>query len=210
MENSEGEKLSRREREWRRHRAEILDAALELFSRSGYHNVTVAEIAEHAEFSVGTLYKFFKNKEDLYKALLLDRSSIFCEAFKAVLKSPGGNSTQVIEEYVRTKATEFEGASDVIRLYHAETQTARYNIKTGFDENLKKMADEIHGLLVNVLKKGIDQGELRNGDPDAMALALEGMSNAFFFECIEKPDQYSYRECTQTILDIFFEGVKAT
>jgi len=41
----QGEKLSRREREKLRQRQEILDAALELFSEKGYHNVSMHEIA---------------------------------------------------------------------------------------------------------------------------------------------------------------------
>jgi len=209
MENSEGEKLSRREREWQRHRSEILDAALELFSRSGYHNVTMAEIAEHAEFSVGTLYKFFKNKEALYKALLLDRSSRVFSVFRSILTGQEEDAIETIKKFVQAKAAEFKKESALIQLYYAETQGAHF-IKSGFDHDLKAMTEEIHVLLAKVVQRGIEQGGLSKGDPVAMALALEGMSNAFFFECIEKPNQYSYGECTQTILDIFFEGVKAT
>ena len=54
-------KLSRREREKLRHRKEMLDAALKLFSEKGFHNVSMHEIAQKAEFAIGTLYKFFKN-----------------------------------------------------------------------------------------------------------------------------------------------------
>ncbi|MEN6472395.1 MAG: helix-turn-helix domain-containing protein, partial [Syntrophaceae bacterium] len=64
-------KLPRREREKERQRQEMLEAALGLFSDKGYHNVTMHEIAEKAEFAIGTLYKFFRNKEDLYRTLIL-------------------------------------------------------------------------------------------------------------------------------------------
>ncbi len=62
--------LPRRERERLRQREELLTAALDLFSEKGYHNVSMHEIAQRAEFAVGTVYKFFRNKEDLYKALI--------------------------------------------------------------------------------------------------------------------------------------------
>ena len=54
--------------------------ALDLFSQKGYHNVSMQEIAEKAEFAIGTLYKFFQNKEDLYKALVLEQCDQFEEA----------------------------------------------------------------------------------------------------------------------------------
>nr|HDN01233.1 TetR/AcrR family transcriptional regulator [Deltaproteobacteria bacterium] len=73
-------KLSRREREKLRQRRQMLAAALELFSEKGFHNVTMHEIAKRAEFAIGTLYKFFKNKEDLYKSLIVEQADRFHEA----------------------------------------------------------------------------------------------------------------------------------
>ena len=55
--------LSRKERERLIRRQEILDAGLALFSEKGFHNVSMNEIAQKAEFAIGTLYKFFENKE---------------------------------------------------------------------------------------------------------------------------------------------------
>jgi DNA-binding transcriptional regulator YbjK len=64
-----GNKLSRKEREFFWRRQEILESALELFSEKGFHNITMHDIAKKSEFAVGTIYKFFSNKEELYKAL---------------------------------------------------------------------------------------------------------------------------------------------
>ena len=56
------------------------------FRRKGYHNVSMHEIAKEAEFAIGTLYKFFRNKEDLYQALMLQLSDRFHGALKAVVE----------------------------------------------------------------------------------------------------------------------------
>ena len=69
--------LSRREKEKLRQRQEMLAAGLTLFSEKGYHNVSMLEIAEKSEFATGTLYKFFKNKEDLYKTLMVEQADKF-------------------------------------------------------------------------------------------------------------------------------------
>ena len=60
--------LSRKQRERLRHRQEILDMALKLFSERGFHNVSMQQIAEASEFAVGTLYNFFQSKEMLLKS----------------------------------------------------------------------------------------------------------------------------------------------
>ncbi len=51
-------------------RLKIISAALELFSRNGYSNTTLAMIADEAGFSRGPIYWHFKNKDELYQAVL--------------------------------------------------------------------------------------------------------------------------------------------
>ena len=64
--------VSRRERERQGHRREILAAAVKLFSRKGFEKTTMADVAAEAEFAVGTLYKFFKDKQELYRTIQKD------------------------------------------------------------------------------------------------------------------------------------------
>ncbi|MBM7333305.1 MAG: TetR family transcriptional regulator [Alcanivorax sp.] len=52
-------------------RLKIIDAALVLFSRNGYTNTTLANIATQAGFSRGPIYWHFKNKDELFEAVLL-------------------------------------------------------------------------------------------------------------------------------------------
>ena len=51
-----------------------MEAALHLFAENGFHHVTMQQIAQAAEFSVGKLYTFFANKEDLYQALIREKA----------------------------------------------------------------------------------------------------------------------------------------
>ena len=59
------ERLERKEREFHTRRADILEQAEKIFSTKGYHNVTVAEIANASGFAIGSLYQFFDGKEHL-------------------------------------------------------------------------------------------------------------------------------------------------
>ncbi len=62
--------LPRKERERLAHRREIIGAAERVFARNGHRGSTVEQIAQEAEFAVGTLYNFFKSKEELYEEVL--------------------------------------------------------------------------------------------------------------------------------------------
>ena len=64
-------KITEAQRETRRQ--QILDAALRCFSRDGFHNTTTADIVRESGVSQGTLYLYFKTKDEIIVALADDR-----------------------------------------------------------------------------------------------------------------------------------------
>ncbi len=59
----------RKEREKAQRREDILNAAKKVFLEKGFREATIEEIANECELSTGTIYLYFKNKDDLYAAL---------------------------------------------------------------------------------------------------------------------------------------------
>ncbi len=204
----EKKKLSRREMDKLRHRRQMLAAALDLFSLKGYHNVSMHEIAGKAEFAIGTLYKFFKNKEDLYKALIMEKADEYHRALSDVL-SKENDTLAVIGDYIAAKAQIFANSVATLRLYFAETRGASFNIKAGLDQDIRKLYDKMVEHLVSTMKRGIDRKVLKEGDPYYMAVALEGLTNSFLFCWLEDPKHHSYEENVQMIKEMFLNGCLA-
>jgi AcrR family transcriptional regulator len=204
----EKKKLSRREMDKLRHRRQMLAAALDLFSVKGYHNVSMHEIAGKAEFAIGTLYKFFKNKEDLYKALIMEKADEYHRILGDVL-SKENDTLAVIGDYIAAKAEIFANSVATLRLYFAETRGASFNIKAGLDQDIRKLYDEMVEQLASTIKKGIDRKVLKEGDPYYMAIALEGLTNAFLFCWLEDPERHSYKSNVPMIKELFLNGCLA-
>jgi AcrR family transcriptional regulator len=202
------EKLPRREREKLRHRRQMLAAALKLFSEKGYHNVSMHEIAERAEFAIGTLYKFFENKEDLYKTLMMEKAAEYHHTLSGIL-SREADVLAILKDYISAKAAIFADDVATLRLYFAETRGASFNIKAGLDQDIRKLYDELLEQLASTLEKGIRENVLRNLTPYYMAVALEGLTNAFLFCWLEDPERHSYEANIPVIRDIFLKGVLA-
>ena len=199
-------KLSRREREKLRHRRQMLAVAIELFSEKGFHNVSMHEIAKRAEFAIGTLYKFFKNKEDLYKALMMEKAEEHHRVLMGVLSEENDVLT-VIEDYIVVKARLFANNLAILRLYFAETRGASFNIKAGLDQDIRKLYDKFILRLASVLETGVRRKVFREMDPYYMAVALEGLTNAFLFCWLEDPEQHPYEANIPMIMDMFLKGV---
>ena len=202
----EPEKLPRRERENLRQREEILQAALRLFSDKGYNNVSMHEIAKEAEFGMGTLYKYFNNKEELYKALIKGFAEKVHHAFMQALAQEG-NPLQVIREYIAARREVHDENQSIIRLYFAETRGASFNIKAGLDQDLLRLHDEGMRELASVFERGIKENIFRALDPYHMALALDGIVMAFLFRMMEDPAGFRNEDKLSSAADIFFRGV---
>jgi len=204
----EKETLTRREREQLRHRREILEAALVLFSEKGYHNVSMQEIAQEAEFAVGTLYKFFENKEDLYKALVLEHAEKFHMALDRAIKEPR-EETDKIRNYVRVKGEVFISNAPMVRLYFAETTGASFNVKAGFDSEIRVLYEETLQGLATVFKTGIKKKHFKNiAEPYYLAVAIDSLVDAFLLLWMDAPEKHPYTENVDTILNIFFSSLK--
>ncbi len=201
------QKLSRRERERMARRQEILNAALELFSQKGYHNVSIHEVAEKAEFAIGTIYKFFKNKEDLYKALIMDQANRFNEAVTKAITEPE-DEVEKLRNYVRAKGEVFRSNISVVRLYFAETRGAGFNIRIGIEKKIKERYQKFLYSLSAVFKRGMRRGRFQKiADPYHLAIALDSFTNAFLYLWLENPEAHPYPEDPDVILNILFKGL---
>ena len=79
----------RREREKQARQDAILEAAQEIFFAKGLDQTTIDEVAEKAELSKGTIYLYFRSKEELYISVLLKGLNILIEQFQGVRSRVG-------------------------------------------------------------------------------------------------------------------------
>ncbi|MCK9376642.1 MAG: TetR/AcrR family transcriptional regulator [Syntrophobacterales bacterium] len=201
------QKLPRREREKLRQRQEMLATALDLFSQKGYHNVSMQEIAEKAEFAIGTLYKFFQNKEDLYKALVLELCDEFEDSIMQAIEQPQ-DEIEKLRSYVRAKTEVFRRNLPFIRLYMAESRGASFNLKAGLDDEIRKRYYLSLESIAAIFAIGIKNQRFKKiADPYYLAVALSSVIDAFLLLWLDAPERHPYPEDPDTILNIFFKGL---
>jgi len=202
------EHLSRREREKQTQRQAMLEAALLLFSEKGYHRASMQEIAERAEFAVGTLYKFFENKADLYRSVVLEHIDAFEEAFEQAVNA-SSDEVEKLKSYVRLKSEKYRENLSFVRLLIAENGGSRLNITTvGLGEAVQKRYQDFLERLALIFENGIKHKRFKRiAPPFQMAVALDSVVNAFLLLWVEDPEKLPFPEDPNVILDIFFQGL---
>jgi TetR/AcrR family transcriptional regulator len=201
------EKIPRREREKLRQRKELLAAALDLFSRKGYHNVSMHEIAAKAEFAIGTVYRFFQNKEDLYIDLVLEKCDEFEAAFTRTIEEPD-DEVEKLRNYIRTRGERFRGNLPFVRLFLAERRGASFNIRAGLNEEIKKRHYAFIERLASIFESGIENKRFKKiAEPFHLAFALDSVIDAFLLLWLDAPERHPYPENPDAILDLFLRGL---
>jgi TetR/AcrR family transcriptional regulator len=203
----EDQNLPRREREKLRQRQEMLAAALDLFAQKGYHNVSMQEIAEKSEFAIGTLYKLFQNKEDLYKILVLEKCDDFVEACRRAM-GQSDDEVEKLRHYVRFRGERFRNNLPFVRLFLAERRGMSFNLKAGVDAEVRQRYNDVLNRLASVFASGIANRKFRKiANPYYLAVALDSTIDASLLLWLDAPERYPYPEDPDAILDIFFKGL---
>lgn len=203
------ERIGRKEIEFQARRKEILEAAERLFAQKGFFPTTMSEIAEEAEFGTGTLYKFFKSKEDLYFTLINEKVEDINRLVKAEL-SQKGSAIERIKKVLELQFHFTEKNRDFFRIYISERSRFEWNVKEDLGKGVHNKMVAYIRLLAKVMEEGIRMGELKSLPPLDLAHALVGMVNSFIFEWLITPKPYSLISKADTILEIFLKGTQRT
>lgn len=134
-------------------RKEIVNAAVDLFVRKGFHNTTIREIAQKFGMSVGTLYEYIRTKEDI---LLLVCDYINETARMRVKPSLSitEDSVQSLYNAIETYYRIMDEMQDYIIFLYQETKSLSHENR----EYIFKSEEDMTRIFEDILKQGIKQG----------------------------------------------------
>jgi AcrR family transcriptional regulator len=169
---------SRREQRRQLHqdlsRTQLLDAAEEVFGAKGFHDTTLKEIAELAEFSVGSVYSFFENKDDLFLNVFLRRGEEFLPGMEAAATT-GNDPLAQLHALVDFEVGFFRQHPHFGRLYLRSVPGDLLDSSPELAANFRHAMD-IHA---GIFRRGQGAGVLRDGDADVLARVLSGLVAAY-------------------------------
>jgi len=196
--------LSRKKRERLRHKQEILDTALKLFSERGFHNVSMQQIAEASEFAVGTLYNFFESKEALFEELTESCSEKIIGDLVAVLDGPG-NEVERLTNFIRSLPKLMEEHAEFIRLYVSELGTRSAMLLKGRDKD--KFDAILNSRLEQLLEAGIRKRIFRPVDPTIAAKSISSIMETLAFEIAGRFDKAEAKDMFDKVEQLFLDGL---
>ena len=215
-------KYSRDER--KKHRTEdnrlfILEAAEKVFSQKGYAHTTVDEIAEEAQFSKATLYRYFKSKRDIFFDVIMNSfDEIVQELEELRIKDLGAG--EKLKELIQLLLQAFSKKKSVSRIFYTEKDAMKKILGMNPKEPLSHMSvharipkgfmdkgKEISQAITSTIQEGIDSGEFRDMDAEDAGEILEALLRCFSFGEIFRERTFSIEKSSILIYDFFLKGI---
>ena len=194
---------SKREQVREERRQQILSAALEVFSRTGYHATNVSDVAARAGVSQGTIYWYFESKDELFQAALL---SAVMDIGEETLGSFAACSTAT--DKILALAESMEGLADVAEglfmlfLGYWSSSDRRKESAQIWIDLLKQYKD----VVVTIIEEGIRNGEFKSIDAESLVWALLAAYDGLAAYAVIMPDM-DLKRVSQTFVETLLRGL---
>jgi AcrR family transcriptional regulator len=205
--------LERKERERERRRQQIIVAAKRVFSEKGFNKATMEDIAQEAELSPGTLYLYFKNKDELYASLslrILQYLLIRLEHLNNDRVKSIDERLDILKEAMYD-AYEFDSMT-LINMFHLQSSETLKNLTPELLLEIKRLSKKSLSEMVKLFQEGIDKNIFIDRHPNAMADIIWALfSGVVLWETSKNvidPDKDYLKNTLETAFEIFSRGIK--
>jgi TetR/AcrR family fatty acid metabolism transcriptional regulator len=180
-------------------RARIMTAARARFEKFGYRATSIALIARDAGIAVGTIYLYFRNKEQLLVALFDESNARWMAEAKRAASPPGSAEERLLR--VAQASMERNQRDQLLRaVMNRDLELILAPLCEQFRDKVLRHNVEV---MADIIRDGVGTGELRSTDPEKTAFILWATADALFVQ-----KQFRYEELLPTYLGIVRDGLR--
>ena len=184
---------------------QIIDAAIRVFARNGYYNSRVSDIAREAGIASGTIYLYFKTKDDILVTLFREKLA----SFVARLRDAIDAERDALAKLRRLIALHFQ----VLESNPDLAEVVQVELRQGHKFFRGASAHEVaayFSLISSVLEEGVEAGLFRKDLPIKVATkVLFGALDQMTTSWVLGKRRYKLSETADAVVDIFLKGVAA-
>ena len=183
---------------------QILHAAVIVIADNGYHQAQVSKIAKQAGVADGTIYLYFKNKEDILISVFQEKMSVFVENLQEIINESASASEmlyRMIEGHFRVLSEDHHLAV----VTQLELRQSNKDLRLKINSILKVYL----GLLDEILKRGIQNGEFREDmDIRLTRQVIFGTIDEISTTWVMKEQKYDLVEMAPRVHQILLKGIQ--
>jgi AcrR family transcriptional regulator len=181
----------------------ILDEAQRLFSRHGYHGVSIRDIVQACGLSNAALYYHFGNKQNLFSEVLQKHIATVAQQLRAAGAGVGTCRQRLVRIAQAYAEIILESQSAFQILLRDLTQFDREEIQ----EVLPDARKQVPAVVAAILEEGITNGEIRPVNAQRVGILLLGMVSSLVARRLYSTAAATLQEDVDLVIDVLFEGI---
>jgi AcrR family transcriptional regulator len=185
---------------------QIIEAAMAVFAREGFHQARMEDIAKESQLAKGTLYLYFRSKDAIIGALLRYFFNTQLRRLQAMEWSDGPVTDQLLA-YTRELTAEAE------RLAAFSSITFEFYAVAGRDTDVRGYFGEFYAgyraALAQVIARGVASGEFRAVDPDSIAVTMIALLEGFNLLNTIDSKALDLREAAAGAMRLLLDSIRA-
>ena len=182
---------------------QILEAAIRIFARQGYYNSTISQIAREAGVADGTIYLYFKNKDDILDNFFSYKTRQVFTRFKEEVDK-ADNALEKLKKLVYHHLLEFEQDRDMAVVYQVETRMKRHLS----DDKIKEMSKMYFDLVADIVEQGQRERAIRSDLPVHLVKQyIIGAVDEVITTWLYSARQYELISMAAPLVDLFINGI---
>ncbi len=187
-------------------RDRILKAAVQIFARKGFYNSKVAEVARQAGVADGTIYLYFKNKDEILISIFEEEMGNFIAGIKSEVFAEEGSVSR-LKKFIHTHLQFVRKNPNLAQVFQVELRQSNRFIKEYTGSKLKEYLDVIGTLII----QGQEEGSIRQDiHPGLVKRALFGALDEIATEWVlSRGGNHDLDESAEQVARIFIDGVIA-
>jgi AcrR family transcriptional regulator len=198
----------RKDRENAQLRQQILEAALRIFAEQGYGKVSMRKIAALIDYSPTTIYRFFRNKDDLLQTIAAETYGDLSARFEKLKEEGSDNPLDLLKSLVKEYIFFCVEQPDVLRLY---SDIASFEIEDGIMyERLGETRYKVYQSWFNCIRRSIESGCLEVKDEMRIFLYLWDAVNGYIDHLVNQTrvPRKPLTEDSSEYLNLLFRGIE--
>jgi len=198
--------LDKKELRKEQKRREILASAEQVFARQGFYVTTMEEIADECGWSKGTLYLYFKSKEDLFFSIMIEKVDQFGNTLESVLNE-AQDLEQCIESLIQSQFQFFFTNKDFFQLAISEQGKILHSSDSGMRESLVGKQHEHMVMTSMALAKYLPTNSLVS--TETLARSILGSINIHTLSWLLMPESIDVEQIKREMTELFLHGVNS-
>jgi TetR/AcrR family fatty acid metabolism transcriptional regulator len=186
----------------------ILEAAIEVFAEKGFHHARISDIARRAGVADGTIYLYFRNKDDVLLTIFEEKMGVLIAGLNDVL-APLTDPLDKVRAFARYHFRQVHDHRALTEVLQIELRLSNKFLKEYRPEKLW----EYLGIFAGIVRDGQQQGVIRPElDPFVLMWGFFGAMDEISMQWVlsRKREKFSLEATAEQVADVFIRGMAAT